>query len=248
MVKLHGDERIDYLLAEEDMRIIQSPSVFAFSLDAVLLAKFAYLPIKRGRILDLCTGNGVIPLFLTRRSNAEIIGVELQERLYNMAIRNVELNDLENQISMIHGDLKDMPANFGNNKFDVVTCNPPYFPTPKEDEQNLNEHLAIARHEIYCSLEDVVVSCSKLVKSGGKVAMVHRPGRLVDIISLFRKYKLEPKRVQFVYPKEGREANMLLIEAARDGKPDLKILPPLYIYGENGEHTDEMKEILYGGK
>ncbi len=243
MAELYDDERIDYL---KEMRIIQSPNVFAFSMDAVLLARFAYLPLKRGKVLDLCTGNGVIPLFLSRRSNAHITGVEIQERLYDMAVRNVELNQLSEQISMIHGDLKEMPAYYGNNKFDVVTCNPPYFRTPDDDKKNVNEHLAIARHEIYCSLEDVVQSCSKLAKSGGKVAMVHRPDRLVDLITLFRKYRLEPKRIQFVYPKEGREANMLLIEGARDGKPDLKILPPFYIHKQNGEYSDEMWEVLYG--
>jgi len=243
LAELYDDERIDYL---KEMRIIQSPNVFAFSMDAVLLARFAYLPLKRGKVLDLCTGNGVIPLFLSRRSNAHITGVEIQERLYDMAVRNVELNQLSEQISMIHGDLKEMPAYYGNNKFDVVTCNPPYFRTPDDDKKNVNEHLAIARHEIYCSLEDVVQSCSKLAKSGGKVAMVHRPDRLVDLITLFRKYRLEPKRIQFVYPKEGREANMLLIEGARDGKPDLKILPPFYIHKQNGEYSDEMWEVLYG--
>lgn len=246
MVKLHDDERIDYLLAEEAIKVIQSSNVFAFSMDAVLLANFAYLPIKRGKILDLCTGNGIIPLLLSRRSQAYITGVEIQERLYDMALRNVKLNNLNEQISMILGDLKDMPAYYGNNKFDVVTCNPPYFQTMADDKKNINQHLAIARHEIYCSLEDVVQSCSKLAKSGGKVAMVHRPDRLVDLMTLFRKYKVEPKRLQFVYPKEGREANMILIEGARDGKPDLNILPPFYIHKQNGGYSDEMKEILYG--
>ncbi|MFC0525669.1 tRNA1(Val) (adenine(37)-N6)-methyltransferase [Pontibacillus salicampi] len=245
-MELHGDERIDYLLAEEDMRIIQSPSVFAFSLDAVLLAKFAYVPIKRGNILDLCTGNGVIPLFLTRRSSSPILGVEIQERLYDMAVRNVDLNQIGEQVSIQQGDLRDMPAVLGHGRFDVVTCNPPYFPTPKEDELNVNEHLAIARHEIHCTLEEVVWACSRLVKPGGKVSLVHRPGRLIEIIELFRKYRLEPKRIQFVYPRVGKEANMLLIEGARDGKPDVKMLPPLFIYNEQNEYTPQLKEILYG--
>lgn len=246
MVQLYGDERIDFLLAKENMRIIQSPSVFAFSLDAVLLADFTYVPKTRGKILDLCTGNGVIPLFLSTRSNVSITGVEIQERLYDMALRNIELNGLEEQLEFIHGDLKDMPSYYGNRKFDLVTCNPPYFPTPKADEQNLNEHLAIARHEIHCALEDVIQSCSRLTKSGGKVSMVHRPDRLVEIIELFKKYKLEPKRMRFVYPKEGKEANILLIEGVRDGKPGLKILPPLYALLDDGEYTEELRGILYG--
>ncbi|MCA0985651.1 tRNA1(Val) (adenine(37)-N6)-methyltransferase [Halobacillus yeomjeoni] len=246
MVQLYGDERIDYLLAEENMRIIQSPSVFAFSLDAVLLADFTYVPKTRGKILDLCTGNGVIPLFLTTRSSVPITGVEIQERLYDMAVRNIELNQLDEQLEMIHGDLKDMPARYGNDKFDLVTCNPPYFPTPQSDEQNINEHLAIARHEIHCTLEDVIQSCSRLAKSGGKVSMVHRPDRLVEIIELFKKYKLEPKRMRLVYPKEGKEANILLIEGTRDGKPGLNILPPLYALTQDDQYTNELREILYG--
>lgn len=246
MVQLYDDERLDYLLADESMKIIQSPTAFSFSLDAVLLAHFAYVPIKKGRILALCTGNGVIPLLLSKRTNAKITGVEIQERIYQMAVRNFELNRLTDQLSAIHGDLKEMQPVLGQSNFDVVTCNPPYFRTPSKKEYNHNEYLTIARHEVYCTLEDVVKACKLHVRPGGKVSMVHRPGRLVDIIALFRAYKLEPKRVQFVYPKKGKDANMLLVEGVRDGKPDLKILPPLYIYEEDGNYTKEAEEIIYG--
>ncbi|MFC3040999.1 tRNA1(Val) (adenine(37)-N6)-methyltransferase [Virgibacillus xinjiangensis] len=245
-MKLHDDERLDYLLADESMKIIQSTTAFSFSLDAVLLAHFAYVPIKRGNILDLCTGNGVIPLLLSRRTRATITGVEIQDRIFGMAKRSVEMNHLDEQISIIHGDLKEMQPILGQSSFDVVTCNPPYFPTPSKSEHNHNEYLTIARHEVCCTLEDVVKACKLHVRPGGKVSMVHRPGRLADIISLFRKYKLEPKRLQFVYPKKGREANMLLIEGTRDGKADMKILPPLYIYEEDGTYTEEAEEIIYG--
>lgn len=245
MVELHNDERLDHLLAG-DLRIIQSPSVFAFSLDTVLLAKFVYVPIQKGNIIDLCTGNGVIPLLLSRRSKAMINGVEIQDKIYNMAVRSIEYNKLQSQIQLIHGDIKDMPSKLGHGKYDVVTCNPPYFPTPKKDEMNKNEHLAIARHEIHCTLEDVVRVSSQLVKQGGKVAFVHRPGRLLDIITLMRKFRIEPKRLQFVYPKLGKEANTLLIEGIKDGNADLKILPPLIVYNDKNEYTEELKEILYG--
>ncbi|NMD72174.1 tRNA1(Val) (adenine(37)-N6)-methyltransferase [Bacillus sp. DNRA2] len=245
MVMLKDDERLDYLLAEE-MRIIQSPSVFAFSLDAVLLAKFVYVPIQKGKIVDLCSGNGIIPLLLSTRSKATITGVEIQSRLYDMAKRSIEYNGLDLQIQMIHGDIKEMPKQLGHGKYDVVTCNPPYFSTPNKDEINENEHLAIARHEILCTLEDVVRVSSQLVRQGGKVAFVHRPGRLLDIITLMRQYRLEPKRIQFVHPKPGKDANTLLIEAIKDGQPDLKILPPLFVYNENNEYTSEVNEILYG--
>jgi len=245
MLELKGDERLDYLLAE-DLRIIQSPSVFSFSLDAVLLSKFAYLPIQKGNILDLCTGNGVIPLLLSTRTKGHITGVEIQDRLYDMAERSIAYNGLSERIKMIHGDIKDMPKQLGYGKYDVVTCNPPYFKTPGQEEINKNEHYAIARHEIYCTLEDVIRVSGQLVRPGGKVALVHRPGRFLEIVELMRKYKIEPKRIRFVYPKLGKEANTLLIEGTKDGKPDLKILPPLIVYRDNNEYTEEVHEILYG--
>lgn len=245
MIQIRDDERLDYLLAE-DLRIIQSPSVFAFSLDAVLLAKFTYLPIQKGNIIDLCTGNGVIPLLLSTRTKGQITGVEIQERLYDMAKRSVEYNHLEQQIHLIHGDIKDMPKKLGYGQYDVVTCNPPYFKTPGKEEMNKNVHFAIARHEIYCTLEDVVRVSSQLVRPKGKVALVHRPGRFLEIVELMKKYRIEPKRIRFVYPKLGKEANTLLIEGIKDGNPDLKILPPLIVYNDYNEYTAEVQEILYG--
>ena len=245
MVILKEDERLDYLLAEK-LRIIQSPTVFAFSLDAVLLARFVYVPIQKGNLIDLCSGNGVIPLFLSARTKGNITGVEIQDRLYDMAVRSIEYNKLEGRLKMIHGDIKEMPQQLGYGKFDVVTCNPPYFITPSKEEINPNKHLAIARHEILCTLEDAIKASSQLVRQGGKVAFVHRPGRLIDIITLMRQYRLEPKRIQFVYPKRGKEANILLVEAIKDGSPDLKILPPLIVYNEDDEYTPEIRGILYG--
>ena len=244
-IPLQDDERLDYLLAE-DLRIIQSPSVFSFSLDAVLLAKFTYVPVKQGAIVDLCTGNGVIPLFLSARTKAKITGVELQPRLADMAMRSVSYNQLGEQISILEGDVKTVPQQLGIEKYDVVTCNPPYFPAHEASNKNLKEHLAIARHELYLTLDEAVQSASQLLKQGGKAAFVHRPGRLLDIVTAMRANRLEPKRIRFVYPKEGKEANTLLIEGIKDGKPDLKILPPLYVYDDEGNDTEEVREMLYG--
>lgn len=244
---LKGDERLDYLLAE-DLRIIQSPSVFSFSLDAVLLSKFVNVPVNKGKIIDLCSGNGVIPLFLSARTKAQIIGVELQERLYDMAVRSVKYNKLDEQIHMIQGDVKEIPPQLGIEKYDVVTCNPPYFLAHEMSDKNLSEHYAIARHEILLTLNEAIESASRLLKQGGKAAFVHRPGRLLDIVTAMRENRLEPKRIRFVYPKFGKEANTLLIEGIKDGKPDLKILPPLYVYDENNQYTAEVSEILYGDK
>lgn len=245
MTQLYDDERLDYLLGE-DIKIIQSPSVFSFSLDAVLLARFAYVPIQRGNIIDLCTGNGVIPLFLSTRTSGKITGVEIQERLYGMAMRSVDYNHLEERITLIHGDIKEMPEVLGRHQFDVVTCNPPYFETLPMSEKNPNEHYAIARHEIKCNLEDVVKVSSQLVKQGGKVSFVHRPERLLDIVTYMRQYGIEPKRMQLVYPKQGKEANILLIEGIRDGKKGLKILPPFIVYEDDNTYTKEMNEIING--
>lgn len=246
MVELKDDERLDYLLAEE-LRIIQSPSVFSFSLDAVLLARFASVPKTRGSIVDLCAGNGVVPLLMSARSQVPMTGVEIQERLHNMAVRSVQYNKLDSQINMICADLKQAPAILGKEKHTLVTCNPPYFSTQSKTEINPNPHFAIARHEMMCTLEDCIQSASALLKQGGKAAFVHRPGRLLDIVTLMRQYRLEPKRIQFVYAKaEKKDANTVLVEGTKDGAPDLKILPPLIVYQEDGEYTAEVKELLYG--
>lgn len=246
MVKLYDDERLDYLMSDEHLQIIQSPTIFSYSLDAVLLANFTYVPINRGNILDLCTGNGAIPLLLSKRTKGKIIGLEIQKRLVNMAERSVRLNELENQIKIIEGDLKERQRDLQQSFYDVVTCNPPYFATPKSTEHNENEYLTIARHEVCCTLEDVVKACKLYVKPGGKVSLVHRPDRLVDIMTLFRKYKIEPKRMQFVYPKLSKEANMILIEGVRDGNTGLKLLPPLIIYEDDDTYTEEARKIIYG--
>ncbi|MGO4111384.1 tRNA1(Val) (adenine(37)-N6)-methyltransferase [Paenibacillus sp. YAF4_2] len=215
-------------MTETGLRIIQSREVFSFSLDAVLLTKFATIP-KRGRVIDLCTGNGVIPMLLTTRTGAQIDAVEIQPRLADMARRSVEMNNLSEQISIIEADLKIFAKEAGNGIYDAVTVNPPYMAI-QEGDQNENEHYAIARHEVHCTLDDVVHACARLVRPGGKVAMVHRPSRFIDIIETMRKYRLEPKRVQFVHPRAQGEANMVLIEAIRDGKPELRLLPPIFVY------------------
>jgi len=237
-------ERLDYLLTN-DLKIIQSREVFSFSMDAVLLAKFASLPFKKGRIMDLCTGNGVIPLLLSTRTEAQIEAVEIQERLYDMANRSVRLNQLQQRINIHHMDLKEAPQRIGHGLFDVVTCNPPYMATTT-GVHHQNEHYAIARHEIMCCLEDVIRVSAQLLRPGGRASFVHRPNRLMDILSLMRQHKLEPKRVRFVHPKQDKDANMILVEGMKDAQPDLKLLPPLIVYNERNEYTSELKEIYFG--
>ncbi|QMV42211.1 tRNA1(Val) (adenine(37)-N6)-methyltransferase [Cohnella cholangitidis] len=238
---LQAGERLDDLLTH-NLKIIQSPEVFSFSLDAVLLARFAGVP-PRGRILDLCTGNGVIPMLLATRTDAKIDGVEIQPRLADMARRSVALNGLSDKISIVEGDLREWKPD--GELYDAVTVNPPYLPLQSGDYKE-NIHQAMARHEIGCKLEDVIAACAKSVRIGGRVAMVHRPSRMVDIIDLMRRYRLEPKRIRFVHPRKEAEANMILIEATRDGRPEARLLPPLIVYEEDGEYTPELLAVFYG--
>ncbi|MCF6095147.1 tRNA1(Val) (adenine(37)-N6)-methyltransferase [Microaerobacter geothermalis] len=241
---LYEDERIDDLLTN-DLKIIQSKNVFCFSMDAVLLSHFVSVPVK-GKIVDLCSGNGVIPLLLSTRTKAQITGVELQPRIVDMALRSIAMNHLDQQIHMIHGDIKEAHLFLEQGGYDVVTCNPPYLSKGTGD-QNVNSHLAIARHEIYCNLEEVIIACSKLVKSGGKVALVHRPSRMVDLLYFMRKYRIEPKRIRFVHPRIDEAANMILVEGIKDGGVEVRLLPPMVVYEENGEYTSELMKIYYGG-
>lgn len=244
-VPLYDKERIDDLLNRK-LHIIQSDEVFSFSLDSVLLSRFASVP-KYGKVLDLCTGNGVIPLLLSSRTEASIEGIEIQERLVNMARRSVEMNELQERIVIREGDLRDLPQLVGHGIYDAITVNPPYMPLIGADVK-LNMHQAIARHEIHCTLEEVIQSCMRLVKNGGKVSMVHKAQRLGEIIELFRQYRLEPKVIRFVHSRAHMEANMVLIEALREGKSDMRVLPPLIVYQDNGEYTPEIMEIYYGSK
>ncbi|MFD1179592.1 tRNA1(Val) (adenine(37)-N6)-methyltransferase [Paenibacillus puldeungensis] len=244
-VTIYDQERVDDLLTH-DLHIIQSDEVFSFSMDAVLLARFASVP-KYGKILDLCTGNGVIPLLLSTRTKANIEGIEIQPRLADMARRSVELNELTDKILIREGDLRELVKETGHGIYDAITVNPPYMPL-KGGDVKLNTHQAIARHEIHCSLEEVVASAMRLVRPGGKVSMVHKPQRLGEIITVLRQYRLEPKLIRFVHPRAGAESNIVLIEALRDGKPDMRVLPPLIVYNENGQYCPEIMDIYYGPK
>ncbi|WP_257351281.1 tRNA1(Val) (adenine(37)-N6)-methyltransferase [Pseudalkalibacillus decolorationis] len=244
MIDLYEDERIDYIVKNK-LRIIQSPSVFTFSLDAVLLANFVYVPIQKGMLLDLCTGTGAVPLILSTRTKGVIKGVEIQERLANMAKRSVSLNQLDERIHVKQMDILEFEQE-NSVQYDVVTCNPPYFNSNDPKDHNDNQHLAIARHELFCTLEDVIRISGKKLREGGKAAFVHRPERLMDLLSLMRIHRLEPKRLQFVYPRYGRDANMVLVEGTKGGKPELRLLPPITVYNEKNQYTEEVQRLYDG--
>ncbi|MHC5229977.1 tRNA1(Val) (adenine(37)-N6)-methyltransferase [Enterococcus sp. LJL99] len=242
---LHSDERIDQLFAD-DIKIIQSKEVFSFSIDAVLLANFPNFP-KSGKIIDLCAGNGAVGLFASRKTQAAITQIEIQSRLADMGRRSILLNHLEEQLTMLELDLKNASTVIKPDSVDLILCNPPYFKELAKSQKNPNMYLAIARHEIATSLEEVIHVSAKLLKTNGRLAMVHRPDRFLDILHAMELENIAPKRIQFVYPRVGKEANTLLIEGIKQGKKDgFRVLPPLYIYDENNEYQPEMKAMLFG--
>lgn len=242
---LQADERIDQLQSA-GVRIIQSPSVFAFSLDAVLLADFAEAG-KNSRVIDLAAGNGAVGLFVAGRTGADVTMVELQPRLADMARRSVALNELSERVRVLNIDLADTWQYAEKDSFDVVTCNPPYFKVRAGDVQNPNAALALARHELTTDFATVARISAGLLKTGGKAFFVHRPDRLPELLSTLVEYDLAPKRIRFVHPKPGRQANMVLIEARRSGKPDgVRILSPLVVYAADGQYTAEVAALIHG--
>ena len=244
-ILLKDGERINQLFST-DVKIIQNREVFSYSVDSVLLSRFPNLP-KRGLIVDLCAGNGAVGLFASTRTKAQIIAVEIQERLADMAERSIELNGLTHQMQVIQDDLKYLTHYIDGSKVDMILCNPPYFKVDKHSNLNASRHYLLARHEIATNLEEICQISQRVLKSNGHLAIVHRPERFLDIIDTMIAHNLAPKRIQFVYPKANREANMLLIEAIKDGSRDgLKILPPLFIHNEDGSYTPEIHEIYYG--
>lgn len=241
---LKEGERIDDLQIRlpngKDLKILQNPSWFCFGVDAVLLASFA--KIKKGaRVLDFCTGNGVIPLLLAAKSKAEkIIGVEIQEKVAEMASRSVQMNGLQEKIEIIPGDLRT----YSGRDFDVITCNPPY----KEAAGGLisgREELAIARTEIHCTLHDVIASARKMLKPNGSLFFIHRPERLADIFYFLRQQDIEPKVLRFIQPTADKAPTMVLIQAMRCARPKLLVEKPLIIYDKDGRYTEEIQRI-YG--
>ena len=244
-VSLKPHERLDDLHCK-GYHLIQNPKQFCFGIDAVLLSGFAR--VKKGeRVLDLGTGTGVIPILLAAKHDgigATFTGLEIQPESVEMAGRSVRLNRLADCVSIVEGDLKNAKDLFGAAQFDVVVSNPPYM---NEGGGLVNPHdaKAIARHEVKCSLEDVIGAAAQVITSGGRFYMVHRPHRLVDIVSLLRQYRLEPKRIRFVHSHTKKEPSMVLIEAIKGARAMVKIGPPLVIYDDAGEYTPEIFEIYY---
>ena len=241
-IELKENERIDDL-EYKGLKIIQNKDGFCFGIDSVLLTDFSKEIKPNSKIMDLGSGTGIIPILLSAKTqNTNFIGVEIQEEVAQMASRSIRLNSLENRIIIENENILNLKKRYKKGSFDVITTNPPY---KKIDTGIVNENnkKLISRHEITASLEDFIEISSYLLKDFGEFYMVHRPERLVDIFYFMRKYKIEPKKIRFVYPNKNKKTNIVLIKGVKCGKPFLKIEDNLYIYEENGNYTEEILRI-----
>ena len=231
-------------LLDTSLIIYQDNDWFKFSLDSVLLSKFVTINLRHKRIIDLATGNAPIPLLLSIRTNAYIYGVEYQKCVYELGKQSIIENNRENQINLICADVKELHNYFDGDFFDVITCNPPYFKTVNINYFNDNHVKTLARHEVTLTLDDVLYQAGYLLKNGGIFAMVHRTERFVEILNKMKEYNIEPKRVQFVYPKVGKDSDLFLIEGIKNGKSGLKMLSPLFIHNKDNSYTKDVLNIL----
>lgn len=237
-------EVVNSLLNYKNLKIVQNTSWFTFSLDSVLLANFVTINKKIKKVIDIGTGNAPIPLILYNKTKADIYGVEIQDNIYDLAKKTIDINNYNDRIILLNDDINNIYENFESDYFDVITCNPPYFKVEKESIFNNNDSKTIARHEIYLNLESLFKIAKKLLKNNGVIAIVHRPERLIEIIKLMIENKIEPKRLQFIYPKYNTESNLILIEGMKNGASGLKVLQPLYVHDDNGNYLEYIKKMF----
>lgn len=231
---------INDLIGYKNMKIIQNPKWFSFSLDSVLLPRFVTINKDTKNILDIGTGNAPIPLILSTRTKAKIFGIEIQKDIYDLAQESIQINNLQDQIKLINDDVHDIGQYFKYGFFDVIVSNPPYFRVKEKSKINEDIHKTIARHELKLDIEDIVKISSLYLKNGGILAIVHRSERLIELITLFKKYKIEPKKIQLIYPKIGEESNIVLIEGRKGGNKGLKILPSIIAHNNDGTYSNEV--------
>lgn len=237
-------EIVNSLLNYKNLKIVQNTDWFNFSLDSVLLANFVSINKNTNKIIDFCTGNAPIPLMLSTKSNAKIIGVELQKEVYELAKKSIEINNLQDKIEILNINVKDLSIKYETDTFDVITCNPPFFKVNENSIFNKNDIKTVARHEIEINLNNIFSVARKILKNNGVISIVHRPERLVEIIEIMKKNNIEPKKIRFVYPKQNSECNIVLIEGSKNGNPGLKILPPLYVHDDEGRYLEEIEEMF----
>ncbi len=237
-------EVLNDLVNYSGLKIYQNTDWFLFSLDSVLLPNFVTLNKNIKTVMDLGTGNAPIPLILSTKTNAKIIGIEVQKDLYELAKKNIQYNHLEEKIEIYNLNIKNLKEHFSPDSMDVITCNPPYFKITEQSNLNEDIHKVIARHEKMVTLEDVIQISKYLLKNNGVMALVHRTDRFLDILRLCSQYGMEVKKIRFIYPKFQTESNMILVEARKNGGTGLKVLPPLYVHEENGNYTKEVLQMF----
>lgn len=235
-------EKLDLLL--NGNKIFQDTDGFLFGIDAILLCDFAKKSLKKSDfVVDLCSGNAAVPLLLEKNiQDGKILGVEIQKKSSSLAQKSIKLNNLQDKIDFLNEDLKNIDLHVKKHVADFVTCNPPYT-VLKHGEQSPTEEKAAARHEIFCTLEDVVAAADFLLKTHGIFCMVHRPLRLPEIFSCLERHNLEPKRMRLVFPFADREPNLVLIEARKNANRELRVEKPLIVREKSGEYTEEIAEI-----
>lgn len=246
---LKENERIDDL-QYKGLKIIQNTKDFCFGIDSVILSDFAKNIKKGSKVVDLGTGTGIIGLLLCKKTEIkEIVGVEIQKEVAEMANRSIKLNKLEDKFKILNTDINKIFEDklLEKNKFDVVVMNPPY---KEKGTGKINEvdSKIISRHEVKATLSDFIKMASNLLKDKGEIYIVHKPERMPDIIQKMRENKIEPKEIKTVYSNKKTEASLILIKGIKGAKKFFKILEPLYIYEENGEYTKEIKEIYNIGE
>lgn len=237
-------EVLNDLVGFKNLKIYQNTEWFSFSLDSILLPNFVTLRKNIKNIIDLGTGNAPIPLVLSTKTDAKIVGVELQKDVYELAKKSVEINNLDERIELLNIDMLDLKNIYESDSFDVVVSNPPYFKINQDSNLNEDIHKIIARHEKCINLEQIVKIAKYLLKNNGVFAMVHRTDRLIEIINTLNNNNMEVKKLRFIYPKKESESNMILIEAVKNGNIGLKILPPLYVHNDDGSYTDEVLKMF----
>lgn len=237
-------EEINYVLGYDNLKIYQNTEMLKFSLDSVLLANFVTINLSTKKILDIGTGNAIIPLILSTKTKANITGIEIQEGVATLALKSVKINKLEQQINIINDDINEYASKSETEIYDIITCNPPFFKLNDNSILNESKYKQIARHEINLNLEKLIKVSKKILKNNGKLAIVHRPERLIEIIENMKQNNIEPKRICFIYPKINSESNMLLIEGIKNGKSGIKILPPIYIHNLDNSYTDTVKKYF----
>lgn len=241
-MKLNENERIDDL-GINNLKIIQNEKGFCFGIDSVLLSDFAKKIKINSKVLDLGTGTGILPILLSAKTKLKkAVGIEKQKEVYEMAKRSIKLNNLENKIEIINEDILNLEKIYEKNTFDVIITNPPY-KKKNTGIKNEDKKKIISRHETTATLEDFIKISKDFLKDKGEFYMVNRPERLVDILSLMRKYKIEPKILRFVFSNKYKEPKLILIKGIKNAKPFLKIEKNLYIYDENGKYSDEIIDI-----